>query len=194
MLGAYLVSHYANKTYADFVEERLFARLGMASSTYSPSVAHSSGLLTDTWTKSGRRIPFWARDETAELSAGPAGVISSAEDLVKWLAVLLNGGRDPATNETIVPRGVFEATTEAQRVMIGVGVEEFGSSIVGYGMGWMRSSIGTVEVRPSFLSRSEPMKAGGDGDARRSCITVGPFLAFRLWWRSRRTATLVLSC
>ena len=147
MLGAYIVSHYANKTYADFVEERLFAPLGMASSTFSPALAHRSGLLTDTWTTSGRRIPFWARAETAELSAGHAGSISSAEDLVKWLAVLLNEGRDPATNETIVPRSVFQAATVAQHVMIGAGVEEFGSSIVGYGMGWRRSSTGSVEVR-----------------------------------------------
>lgn len=62
----------------------------MNSTTFSASKAAREGKLTQTWTASGRRIPFWFPDETVELSAGAFGVISSVVDLVS-LAVSWEG-------------------------------------------------------------------------------------------------------
>ncbi|TBU36177.1 beta-lactamase/transpeptidase-like protein [Dichomitus squalens] len=146
MLGAYLVSHYANTSYPDFVEDRLFRPLGMRSSTFSYSVANTSGLLTDSWAGFGRRIPFWLDDSVREFKAGAGGVISSAEDMVKWLAVLLNGGQDPATNKTVIPKNVFDAVTTSRWIVSGKPAGPLRDSIAGYGMGWMRSNYGDVEV------------------------------------------------
>lgn len=60
----------------------------------------------------------------------------------KWTAVLLNSGANVATNETIIPRAVFNEVTTAYAIVQG-GPEE---QLVGYGMGWGRSSYLGHEV------------------------------------------------
>ncbi|KAI0351246.1 beta-lactamase/transpeptidase-like protein [Trametes cingulata] len=146
MLGAYLVAKYANQSYASFATERIFKRLNMTASTCSPAEAHASGKLTHTWTKDGRRIPFWFTEEMAELSAGAGGVISSAEDMVKWLSVWLNEGVDPVSGETVIPHSAYEAVTTAQHVVAGRPSPDYGPGILGYGMGWTRWTYRGIEV------------------------------------------------
>ena len=80
MVGSHIIDKYTG-SYEKFVEDRIFKPLGM-SSTYSPNVAAATGRATQTWSVNGRRIPWWFKEEDAELSAGPGGVIASAEDLV----------------------------------------------------------------------------------------------------------------
>jgi CubicO group peptidase (beta-lactamase class C family) len=66
----------------DFVKERIFTPLGMSSSTFSELEASKDGRLTHTFSREGRRIPFWISDSSKTLFAGPAGVISNAQDMV----------------------------------------------------------------------------------------------------------------
>ena len=146
VLGAYLISHYADMPFEDFVSQRIFKPIGMSTTTFSPTVANNSELLTHTWTPFGRRIPFWFDESLAHLKAGAGGIISSADDMVRWLSVLLNEGRDPTTNKTVIPKSVFDAVTTSQIIMAGKPTATYGSSIVGYGMGWIRSSVGTADV------------------------------------------------
>ena len=147
VLGSYIVAHYSGMSYADFVEKRIFKRVGMQDTTVWPSIANSSGKLSDAWTKAGRRIPFWFDDTAVALNTGAGGVISSAEDMVKWLAVWLNKGVEPLTNKTIFPESVYNAVTTANWVASGPGYSSaYGSSIVGYSMGWERWSYGNVDV------------------------------------------------
>ena len=82
MVGAHLISTYANKPYAEFVAERLFEPMNMTTTTFWPSQARESGLLTQTWTSFGRRVPSGFPEDVVELLAGPGGIISSAVDLV----------------------------------------------------------------------------------------------------------------
>ena len=82
MLGAHIIEKYSGLPYQNFVAQRVFSPLNMTTSTLWPSEATSSGLLTDTWTKDGSRIPFWFTDDISQVNAGPGGVISSAEDMV----------------------------------------------------------------------------------------------------------------
>ncbi|EPS99304.1 hypothetical protein FOMPIDRAFT_1164237 [Fomitopsis schrenkii] len=139
MLGAYLISKYADKPYTGFASERLFGPMNMSTTTFRPDTARKTGLLTQTWTKFGRRVPFGFPEDVVELVAGPGGIISSAADLTKWLAVLLNNGVDPASNKTIIPRSAFEEITTAHSVM--QGKPSFPEmSIWGYGLGWWRFS------------------------------------------------------
>ncbi len=146
MLSAYLISHYAGVPYHQYAAEKIFQPLNMSSTTFLPSVAHRSGKLTHSWTRNGRRVPYWFDDDMAALKAGPGGIISSAEDMVRWLAVWLNEGVDPVSGQTIFPQSVYEATTAAQHVVYGQPSARY-SSIVGYGMGWQRWHYGEVEVR-----------------------------------------------
>ncbi|TFY55723.1 hypothetical protein EVG20_g9215, partial [Dentipellis fragilis] len=138
MLGAHLVSKYTG-SYTQFVQDRIFDPLNMTSSTYSPDKAASSGKLTHAWANFGRRIPTWFTEKNAAISNGPGGAISSVEDLEKWVRMLMNGGIDPYTNTTIIPRSAFDAVTSAQVVATGLtwpGVD----SVVCYGLGWLRHS------------------------------------------------------
>lgn len=82
MLGAYLISKYADKPYTGFASERLFGPMNMSTTTFRPDTARKTGLLTQTWTKFGRRVPFGFPEDVVELVAGPGGIISSAADLV----------------------------------------------------------------------------------------------------------------
>ena len=91
--GAYLVSKYANKPYTEFASERLFKPMNMSTTTFWPTEARENGLLTQTWTKFGRLIPFWFEDEVVELMAGAGGVISSAADMVRYASCVLAEAR-----------------------------------------------------------------------------------------------------
>ncbi|CCL99820.1 uncharacterized protein FIBRA_01844 [Fibroporia radiculosa] len=137
--GSYVVKKYSNMSYMDFATSRLFAPMGMSSTTFWPEEAANSGKLTQTWTKFGRRIPFWFTDEVVDLMAGAGGVISSAQDMTKWLSVLLNSGVDPVSNTTILPRSVFDEITTAHTIMKGT-PDSPEISVAGYGLGWMRFS------------------------------------------------------
>ncbi|TBU44391.1 beta-lactamase/transpeptidase-like protein [Dichomitus squalens] len=136
MVGAHIVSRLSNMSYQSFASSRIFAPLHMNSTTFSPSKAAKTGRLTQTWTRGVRRVPFWFSDEVADLFAGAGGIISSAEDVTKWLAVLLNKGVDPLTTATIIPASVLEAMTTTRAVVSGI--PEGPLSIIGYGMGWFR--------------------------------------------------------
>lgn len=86
ILTVHIISHYTGQPYTSFVKDRIFTPLNMTSTTYTPSEAIRLGEVTQSWTKSGRRIPEWFNDGQVELNAGPGGVISNAEDLVRRLA------------------------------------------------------------------------------------------------------------
>ncbi|KAJ7691628.1 beta-lactamase/transpeptidase-like protein [Mycena rosella] len=136
--GARVVSKYAGMSYRDFVEQRILAPLGMTSSTLHPDRAFATGNFTQSWTPSRRRIPFFMPERTADLIAGAGGVMSTAEDMTRWIKVLLNGGVDARTNTTIIPRATFDLATSAISVAINKGNQIM--SIAGYGLGWGRLS------------------------------------------------------
>jgi len=137
--GAYIISKYAGKPYTAFASERLFAPMNMTHTTFWPNEAREVGLLTEAWTKFGRLIPFWFDEEVVELMAGAGGIISSVEEMTKWLTVLLNKGVEPTSNETIIPPSAFEEITTAHAIMAGRPIAPE-ISIQGYGLGWWRFS------------------------------------------------------
>ncbi|KAF8128763.1 beta-lactamase/transpeptidase-like protein [Mycena galopus ATCC 62051] len=136
--GAYVISKYSGTSYRDFVEERILLPLRMTSSTLYPNRAFENGKFTQSWTPSRRRIPFFMPEHTADLIAGAGGVMSSAEDMVHWVKMLLNSGVDPRTNDTIIPRTTFDLATSAISVEANRGSNL--TSIAGYGLGWGRLS------------------------------------------------------
>ncbi|KAJ7060490.1 beta-lactamase/transpeptidase-like protein, partial [Mycena amicta] len=132
--GAYVVSKYSGMTYRDFVEQRIFKPLKMTSSTMHPDVANATGRFSQTWSPlDARRIPFFISEHSADIIAGAGGVISSVEDLT-----MLNGGVDKLGNQTIVPQSTFDLATSA--IVISSPVGDNITSIVGYGLGWLRNA------------------------------------------------------
>ncbi len=151
ILGAYLIEHYANTTYPEFVSERIFSPLGMSSSTFTPSVAAASGKLSQSWHKSGRRIPFWFDDQVASFIGGAGGIISNVKDMAKWLSVWLNEGVDPVSGKTIFQKDVYDTVTTAQNIVTGRPFAIY-DSLIGYGMGWERWAAGGIDVCVSSYS------------------------------------------
>ncbi|KAI0343583.1 beta-lactamase/transpeptidase-like protein [Trametopsis cervina] len=144
-VGSYVVAEYSGLSYHEFVKERIFTPLNMSTSTFLSSEASERGLLTQTWERDGRRIPFWFTDELSVLNAGAGGVISSAEDLSKWVKMFLHGGVNPATNATILPQAQFDALTTAHSLSVSKPpFPEF--SVFGYGLGWNRYSYQGHEI------------------------------------------------
>ncbi|KAJ7054958.1 beta-lactamase/transpeptidase-like protein [Mycena amicta] len=137
--GAYVVSKYSGMAYRDFFEERVFKPLNMTSSTMHPDVANATGRFSQTWSPlDARRIPFFISEHSADIIADAGGVISSVEDLVIWVKTMLNGGVDKLGNQTIVPQSTFDLATSA--IVISSPVGDNITSIVGYGLGWLRNA------------------------------------------------------
>lgn len=83
MLGSHVISILSGMPYTEFVKQRIFDPLNMTHTVFSPSEASAKGLLTQSWTTFGRRIPYWFGKESVPLVAGPMGIISNALDLVR---------------------------------------------------------------------------------------------------------------
>ncbi|KAJ7829028.1 beta-lactamase/transpeptidase-like protein, partial [Mycena olivaceomarginata] len=93
---------------------------------------------SQTWTPSGRRIPFFATEHTADFIAGAGGVISTAEDLLLWAKLILNGGVDSLTNTTIIPKATFDLATTGRSILTHQGDGLL--SAMEYGLGWVRTA------------------------------------------------------
>ena len=86
-----MMARVAGRSWGDCIRDKIFAPLGMnSSSTSIDAFAAGDNLATPHWYEDGRPTPIpWGNMDTA----GPAGAVnSSAADLVKWLQVHLNGG------------------------------------------------------------------------------------------------------
>ncbi|KAG2128999.1 beta-lactamase/transpeptidase-like protein [Suillus clintonianus] len=134
---AHIVETYSAQTYTSFVEDRIFTPLGMSSSTYSPAKAGKTGKFTQGWTSNGRLLPECFTEEMATLMAGAGGVISSAVDMSKWVALWLNKGVH--NNVTVIPLSVYGNASQSYSVSISA-PDDSEHSIQGYGMGWFRYS------------------------------------------------------
>ncbi|KAJ7258110.1 beta-lactamase/transpeptidase-like protein [Mycena haematopus] len=136
--GSYVVSKFSGMAYRDFVESRILLPLNMSSSTMHPDRVSETDKFSQTWTPSGRRIPFFMTEQKANLIAGAGGVISTAEDLLLWAKLILNGGVDSQSNATIIPSAALELVTSGQSVLTNQGDGLL--SIMEYGLGWVRTA------------------------------------------------------
>ncbi|KAJ6587916.1 beta-lactamase/transpeptidase-like protein [Mycena capillaripes] len=140
-----------NQTFESYIAEHLFGPLGMASSTYSVADAEKSGNFADGFhwdmqdhlfglngTKTAT-VPYFQRPGEEGIWAGAAGVLTSARDLSTWVAMLLNKGRHPITNETVVPEDVVDHVATGVSVARGKAAYPEISPTV-YGCGQDRSS------------------------------------------------------
>ncbi|HVP14780.1 MAG TPA: serine hydrolase [Terriglobales bacterium] len=141
-----IVEKLSGRTWEDFVRERIFAPLGMASSMFSvadmqaqPDHAVPYNERRDSTTI--YRIPFY---EEAQ-GVGPAGsIISNVHDMSRWLMALMNGGR--VEGKQVIPAEVLRATLEPSIALPNVNLENRGWGELlnpAYGMGrWTASYRG----------------------------------------------------
>ncbi|KAJ7803451.1 beta-lactamase/transpeptidase-like protein [Mycena olivaceomarginata] len=136
--GSYVVSKLSGMAYRDFVENRIMLPLNMSSSTMHPDRVSENNKFSQTWTSTRRRIPFFMTENTADLIAGAGGVISTAEDMLLWAKLIMNGGADPQTNIQIIPDATVNLATAGHSIYSNEGNEFF--SVMEYGLGWVRTA------------------------------------------------------
>lgn len=125
LLGA-LVERVSRMPFEDYVKERIFTPLGMNSSTLKPEEAATLDRADGHQMMLGKII---TKNVPVYRSAAPAGwVMSSAEDLSKWLLLNLHNGE--LNNQPIIPSSVVN-----QMQTPAVELTQNGDH-ASYGMGW----------------------------------------------------------
>ncbi|KAJ7292859.1 beta-lactamase/transpeptidase-like protein [Mycena rebaudengoi] len=184
MAGTHVVTRYSGPSYRDFVEQRIMQPLGMYSSTLYPDRAFNSGNLTQAWTPSGRRIPFFLPEQLCRydcgcwrrhVHCGGYGTFLFAQGppftyvaQLKWVKLHLNGGIDATTGVSVIPSATFDLATSAQSIAFPKG--DATNSLVAYGMGWGRNSYRGHEV----------VKHNGGAPGVATCVVFYPHDNFGL--------------
>ncbi|KAJ6492259.1 beta-lactamase/transpeptidase-like protein [Mycena sanguinolenta] len=131
---SYLPQTLLNQTFESYIAEHLFGPLGMASSTYSVAEAEERGALAHgfQWDMQDHLIGA----NGARMATVPTFLIHCQS---MWVAMLLNNGRHPTTNETVVPEDVVDHVATGVSVASGKAAYPELSPVV-YGGGQDRMS------------------------------------------------------
>ncbi|KAH6904354.1 beta-lactamase/transpeptidase-like protein, partial [Coprinopsis sp. MPI-PUGE-AT-0042] len=156
---SYLPTLFFNQTYESYIQQHLFDPLNMTFTTFSVERAegefghqlaegHLQHLRDMTRGEKGWLkpiVPYFSRPGEERIWAGAGGVISSARDLSMWMAMLLNDGRHPYTNDVVVPYDVLEFVTTG--LVATHGKPEFPeTSVKVYGAGQWRYSYQGLDI------------------------------------------------
>ena len=125
LLGA-IIDKVSGTDFEDYLDQRVFTPLGMTNTTMVPDEAEELDRADGHQLLFGHVI---TRNVPIYRNIVPAGwVMSTAEDMGRWLIVHLNGG--VIDNQQVIPAGVIEELHAP-----GVSYEQ-DSEEIGYGMGW----------------------------------------------------------
>ncbi len=135
-LLAYLVERVSGIEFSDYVAQKIFAPLGMndtlnAVTSEDPVPGLSKGYVT----AYGSAIPW---TELEKMFVGAGGVVSTASDMGKWLAMHMNDGKNQL-GEPLLSKPLLESSYSPQP-----GSEK-------YGLGW---SLSSQNVKPARISHS----------------------------------------
>ena len=145
-----IIEAASGQWYADYIQEHIFTPLDMGHTYTSPAMAKQNGLAVGHQYWFG--IPFAAPNMPIPFGSLAGGLlISSAEDLARYMIAHLNGGR----------YGDVRILSGAGIAELHRGVAEFsfkGISLGHYGMGWYADKIGQTKllwhngILPHFFS------------------------------------------
>jgi CubicO group peptidase (beta-lactamase class C family) len=144
--SGYIIEYLTQKTWEDFVSERIFKPLDMTNTVFTiqemeQNPDHGVPYNEKRDTTLLYRIPYYED----VLGMGPAGsIVSSINDMSHWLIALMNGGK--YRGKQVIPENVVKATLEPSIALPNTGLENKGykellNSV--YGMGrWSASYRG----------------------------------------------------
>ncbi|EJD51736.1 beta-lactamase/transpeptidase-like protein [Auricularia subglabra TFB-10046 SS5] len=144
-IGASLVAKTSGVPFEDFVQKHIFDAAGMSSSTYRLVDAAAQGKLAEGFVRL-RENTTYSGDIHAtiphkieeKIVMGAGAIASTANDIAKWLQVLLNGGASPQTGKQVVPAAVLQKMQSGITVYSPPAAPELGPSV--YGMALASSS------------------------------------------------------
>jgi CubicO group peptidase (beta-lactamase class C family) len=124
------------ESWKDWLGRLLFTPLGMRSTTaYVSRIRRERLAMPYRVEPTGyARLPYGKTDANMQ-SAG--GLVTTAEDMARWLEVHINGGR--LDGQQVLPAG---AVAESHRVLAENQGRRSGLTVVGYGLGWMVMLMG----------------------------------------------------
>lgn len=144
-----LIQTVSGKPYAAYIQEQIFAPLGMAHSHTSLEAARLDGLASGYIDLFGLTLPYDRWMPYSETVLPSAGLFLSAADLARFLALHLDQGRLPDGTQLLSPAGM--AQLHAPGIQIGENVH--------YAMGWTQfpfpqlAPVGTpADAAPLALS------------------------------------------
>ena len=133
-----IIEAASGESYPDYIQKHIFTPLDMSHSYTSQAMAKQNGLAVghQYWFA----IPFSAPDMPIPHGSLPSGqLISSSEDMARYMIALLNGGRY-GDEQILSSAGIDELHR---------GVADFsamGLSLGQYGMGWFVDKIGQTKL------------------------------------------------
>jgi len=133
-----IIEAASGESYADYVQKHIFTPLDMSHSYTSPTIAKQHGLAVghQYWFA----IPFAAPNLPIPRGSLPSGqLISSSEDMARYMIALLNGGR--YGDVQILSRAGIDELHHGV-----ADVSAYGLSLGQYGMGWFISEIGRTKL------------------------------------------------
>ncbi|ORY89602.1 beta-lactamase/transpeptidase-like protein [Leucosporidium creatinivorum] len=157
--AAYLVSELSGEPFTDFVSSTFFKPLNMTATTYTPllddtdAMKHlsSSFATLKNWTSVEIPYNFNATFDQLQLHAGAGGVVSSAQDLVKWLAFLIEQRKTVSGSTTDGSLDTILSPESVKRMTDGHMLQEVASewpetSAFNYGLGLRSFSYRGVQA------------------------------------------------
>lgn len=133
-----IIEAASGESYSDYIEHHIFNPLGMSHSYTLPALAKQNGLAV------GHQYWFWFPIAVPNLAIPrgslPSGqLITSSEDMARYLIAHLNGGRCGEA-QILSPEGIAELHRGVAEVV------NMGISAGQYGMGWFITDIGQTET------------------------------------------------
>lgn len=129
LLGA-IIENVSKMKFEDFMRDRIFSQLGMNNTTLYPEIAAEKDRASGHQLRFGQIV---VSDIEIYRSAAPAGwVMSTAQDMGKWLLVQLHDGK--LDNRQVIPQGLIQVSHKPEVEFIQ------NSEQVAYGMGWLSTT------------------------------------------------------
>jgi CubicO group peptidase (beta-lactamase class C family) len=135
-VAAIAIDSTLGESWKQWLDRLLFTPLGMRSTTaYVSRIPRERLAMPYRVEPTGfARIPYGKADANMQ-SAG--GLVTTAEDMARWLEVHINGGR--LDGRQVLPA---DAVAEAHRVLATAQGNQRGLTTVGYGLGWSVALMG----------------------------------------------------
>lgn len=133
-----IIQTVSGKTYAAYIEERIFAPLKMDNSYDSLDAARRDGLASRYVSFFGRTVNYDRLMPYSHSVLPSAGLFASAEDIARYLHAHLHQGLTPDGMALLSPAGVAALHTP------GVGINDD----VGYAMGWVTFPFPEAAAEP----------------------------------------------